>query len=645
MSSYSQKQEVDELENFRETADWQEICSEISNMTDMEELVLISQSVGLETINKTKGRLCAQLAQQMYSLINDTECNNLDNFAGESFKFIPKECTIKNGDNCFDVQEIIEQKIKTNPYTRENFTKKFLNESKDKLEKCRKARNSTLRKVHERKPRTKRIQNVNPQRQMLVDTISNIPDFYYGPQYIDIDSETLKMVIKFLNKMKLNNNVTQMGKLKFKYDKNSIVSVNVGIIISTLKNNNYTEQLGYLLGEGYKYATEPENRDIILAENMGVFSNITIRSPRGTRTRGAPRIGGDSPYGSDEEIRRRSSSSSEEEIRRRSSNSSDEGTIFRRYTVIRRYGDLYLRDNEGDDEDLDDFRLHVNLPEDNYTAEQLNNLYIIVGRNRAIAEQFVTYGYMENRFELIENDFVAAEVYDLETITPYIRTRFTVERREGELFLIDHEGEGSEIFRLHVNLPEGNYTAEQLNNLYNIEREGREAINLSNGNVIYLNENNFNIGEVYNLETLNPYIRTSLFIVERRDEELFLIDIRRDSEYLLRINIPEGDYTAEQLNRIYIIIREGTAAQSLVLRIIIDLNDNNFVDNEAYDLITISPYIRRSSSSSEDSERGSPRRRSSSSSEESEEESPRRRSPGIPPRIIRRPSSSSDDEE
>lgn len=137
----------EEIESEQEQllTEWESLCIDLENNDDsdkIERLIEIAESVDIDTMNRSKKEICDELRDQMNEIKNrkykhDKLCDNDTNITGLDFDELPPSCVVNDGYNCFDVEEIVDNNLKENPYTRIKFDDDFMREVNSKVKECK----------------------------------------------------------------------------------------------------------------------------------------------------------------------------------------------------------------------------------------------------------------------------------------------------------------------------------------------------------------------------------------------------------------------------------------------------------------------------------------------------------------------------
>ncbi len=291
-------------EELRFTTDWQEICRVVSNETNYKELQEISASVGLPIINTekdkpmTKRELCAQLAEHMALTLQEKECKNSQNLALEDLSEIPNSCLVSDPDGyCYDASEIVDANgvsrllpqrapfINRSPYNREELDEMIFIKARQQRDQC--LRDKANPSIHDKRLRRKKQTVMNTQIQVLRQVLLELPDFKYVDQFLNMNNSDLSRIIREINKQK----VVKATEFNVNSDRNP--SVNVGELISSLRNNNANiDIISVALNDAYEALPKPRTgartsipEDMTRAANEAREASTVSRPPSTSRPR------------------------------------------------------------------------------------------------------------------------------------------------------------------------------------------------------------------------------------------------------------------------------------------------------------------------------------------------------------------------
>lgn len=264
-------------QQLRYTTDWQEICREVSSKANYKELQEITNSVGLPTLkiledgtrmSMSKPELCAQLAEHMSLVLEEKSCRNTQNLGLEDLSEVPSSCLVTDPDGyCYDASEIIDDNgrsrlieneytgISRSPYNRNVLDEMIFIKARNQREACLRDKEKP-NNIHEKKLRRAKQTVQDTHTQMLRQALFDLqPDFKYIDQFLNMSNNDLSSIIHYVNTQGI---VNPTG---FRLDDGRAAGVNVGMLVSDLRNHNTnTDIVAYALNEAYE-AIYPEGSD------------------------------------------------------------------------------------------------------------------------------------------------------------------------------------------------------------------------------------------------------------------------------------------------------------------------------------------------------------------------------------------------
>jgi len=219
------KQNIPKKEK-NDITEWQSYCQIISNNTHIEELRIISLSVGLPVMKNdkylSKVLLCSQLGIQLEQYLNINykhDCNN--DYLGEDLSKLPEDCIYKDvHNNCYSINDILDNQghikdsMRKNPYTNEEWEldAEYL---KNKRNNCQKY--TDLNITHEMKKYNKEDLQLGIVRNILIGLDNKIYS-NNTDRLLESDMKTLNRLLSFLkNEGEVNYNNNELSDIRNNY--------------------------------------------------------------------------------------------------------------------------------------------------------------------------------------------------------------------------------------------------------------------------------------------------------------------------------------------------------------------------------------------------------------------------------------------
>lgn len=208
----------------REKTDWQVYCAEIGNQTNLEELIEISQSIGLPTQNLSKRELCKQLSislesnQAFKNFYIHPNCRNDDDLSpvfNENLNELHPDCIVDTKEitnNCYYIGEFYNENgeenvdmFTSNPMNRQQWREGFIEEIRNKRQSCNRVNN--IKEIHTMKPRLKQGQLG------LIKAALEYTGTRYTNDILEFEREELNYMLKIFQEQVVNYTPEQLNKI------------------------------------------------------------------------------------------------------------------------------------------------------------------------------------------------------------------------------------------------------------------------------------------------------------------------------------------------------------------------------------------------------------------------------------------------